>query len=42
MKKVCKCHGVSGSCATKTCWNTLSDFRAVGNYLKKMWKQAVR
>ncbi|XP_059097528.1 protein Wnt-8-like [Tigriopus californicus] len=42
MKRVCKCHGVSGSCATQTCWTTLADFRAVGNYLKKMYKQALR
>lgn len=42
MKRACKCHGVSGSCATQTCWNTLSDFRTVGSFLKKMWKQAVR
>eukprot|EP00095_Tigriopus_kingsejongensis_P009281 maker-scaffold175_size286436-snap-gene-0.10 protein:Tk09281 transcript:maker-scaffold175_size286436-snap-gene-0.10-mRNA-1 annotation:"protein wnt-8b isoform x1" len=42
MKRLCKCHGVSGSCATQTCWNTLSDFRVVGNFLKKMYKQALR
>ena len=42
MRRMCKCHGVSGSCATQTCWRQISDFRSVGNYLKKMYKKAVR
>ena len=42
MREVCKCHGVSGSCATKTCWRQISDFRTVGDHLKKMYKQAVK
>ena len=42
MRELCKCHGVSGSCATKTCWKQISKFRAVGDYLKKMYKQALR
>ena len=33
---------VSGSCATKTCWRQISTFRDVGNYLKRMYKQALR
>ncbi|MEQ2202463.1 hypothetical protein XENOCAPTIV_001211 [Xenoophorus captivus] len=34
MRKVCKCHGVSGSCSIQTCWMQLADFREVGNYLR--------
>ncbi|CAI5766690.1 protein Wnt-8a [Podarcis lilfordi] len=40
MKKVCKCHGVSGSCSIQTCWLQLSDFRETGNYLKIKYRQA--
>jgi len=42
MKTLCKCHGVSGSCATQTCWRQLGDFRDVGAYLKKQYKTAAR
>ena len=42
MRELCKCHGVSGSCATKTCWRQISKFREVGDYLKKMYKQALK
>lgn len=42
MRELCKCHGVSGSCATKTCWRQISKFREVGDHLKKMYKQALK
>ncbi|XP_032837346.1 protein Wnt-7b-like [Petromyzon marinus] len=41
MKPVCKCHGVSGSCTTKTCWTTLPKFREVGSALKDKYDEAV-
>lgn len=37
----CKCHGVSGSCSIRTCWKELSDFKTIGNYLKRKYIRAV-
>ena len=42
MKTLCKCHGVSGSCATQTCWRQIGDFKNVGKYLKKQYKNAAK
>ncbi|CAK7296939.1 protein Wnt-7b isoform X3 [Vulpes vulpes] len=42
MKLECKCHGVSGSCTTKTCWTTLPKFREVGHMLKEKYNAAVQ
>lgn len=41
MKLECKCHGVSGSCTTKTCWTTLPKFREIGYVLKERYNTAV-
>ncbi|XP_022532506.2 protein Wnt-7a [Astyanax mexicanus] len=41
MRLECKCHGVSGSCTTKTCWTTLPKFRELGYLLKEKYSQAV-
>ena len=42
MKTLCKCHGVSGSCTTQTCWRQLGQFRETGKYLKKQYRRALR
>jgi wingless-type MMTV integration site family, member 8 len=42
MRQLCKCHGVSGSCATQTCWRQLGDFRDVGAFLKRQYRAALR
>ncbi|XP_067932538.1 protein Wnt-4-like [Watersipora subatra] len=34
MKTLCKCHGVSASCAIKICWRSLAGFNEVGDALK--------
>ncbi|XP_061815800.2 protein Wnt-7b-like [Nerophis lumbriciformis] len=42
MKLECKCHGVSGSCTTKTCWITLPKFREIGYLLKERYGAAIQ
>ena len=41
MTRQCRCHGVSGSCTVKSCWNTVPDFLVVGDYLKRKYIQSV-
>ncbi|KAK3585900.1 hypothetical protein CHS0354_038436 [Potamilus streckersoni] len=40
-KVACKCHGVSGSCSLKTCWQQLPTFREIGDRLKERYDGAV-
>ncbi|XP_018009974.1 protein Wnt-11b [Hyalella azteca] len=37
----CKCHGVSGSCALKTCWKVLASFNKVSGRLLRRYSSAV-
>ena len=39
---MCKCHGLSGSCSTKTCVKTTSGLRVMGNTIKTMFKNALK
>ncbi|CAL9682617.1 unnamed protein product [Knipowitschia caucasica] len=41
MSTDCRCHGVSGSCAVKTCWRTMAPFSRVGMYLKERYERSV-
>nr|ABY85209.1 wntP-3 [Schmidtea mediterranea] len=41
MMMKCKCHGVSGSCETKTCYRALPDLRKVGDILKEKFSKAI-
>lgn len=34
LRQVCKCHGVSGACEMKTCWDAVPSFREIGNLIK--------
>ncbi|CAF4557598.1 unnamed protein product [Rotaria sp. Silwood1] len=38
---VCKCHGVSGSCSLRTCYQQLPTFREIGAFLKEKYDSAV-
>ena len=42
MKRVCKCHGMSGSCSVKVCWRKLPNFRDVGDALSSRYEGATR
>ncbi|XP_006638251.2 protein Wnt-9b [Lepisosteus oculatus] len=42
LKTTCKCHGVSGSCAVRTCWKQLSPFHDTARLLKFKYDSAVR
>ncbi|XP_042370074.1 protein Wnt-16, partial [Plectropomus leopardus] len=42
MSTHCRCHGVSGSCAVKTCWKTVAPFERVGVYLKEQYERSVQ
>lgn len=38
----CKCHGVSGSCSTRTCWRGLQDLREIAMDLKIKYLSATK
>ncbi|GAA29308.2 protein Wnt-2b, partial [Clonorchis sinensis] len=40
--KKCKCHGVSGACSMRTCWQRVNEFRRVGMLLKLAYDKAIR
>ena len=42
MQTKCKCHGVSATCTTQTCWRQLSPFHDIGRDLKKKYENAAR
>lgn len=41
MKPQCRCHGVSSSCAVKTCWDSVPNFDEVGSFLKDQYIHAI-
>ncbi|XP_030761419.1 protein Wnt-6 [Sitophilus oryzae] len=42
MRKECKCHGLSGSCALRTCIRKMPAFREVGDRLKERFDGAAK
>lgn len=40
LKRRCYCHGVTGSCQTKTCSQRIGDMKEVGDYLKRKYRNA--
>ncbi|KAM7282363.1 protein Wnt-9a-like [Ixodes scapularis] len=41
IRRVCKCHGLSGSCSAKTCWEELAHFPDVAKALKRKYSKAI-
>lgn len=41
MQRVCKCHGMSGSCNSRVCWRKLPSFRDVGDALSARYEGAI-
>ncbi|XP_038047188.1 protein Wnt-9a-like [Patiria miniata] len=41
-RKVCKCHGVSGSCTSETCWHQLGRLPDTAKHLKGRYDRAVK
>ncbi|CDS39931.1 protein Wnt 2 [Echinococcus multilocularis] len=41
-EKKCKCHGISGACTLRTCWQRVGTFRGVGDLLKKAYSNALQ
>lgn len=42
LRQSCKCHGVSGSCTTKTCWRQMQAFTAVAEAVGRKYRRAVK
>ena len=42
MQQQCRCHGVSGSCAMKTCWETIRPLREISLILKSKYIESVK
>ncbi|XP_022781162.1 protein Wnt-7b-like isoform X3 [Stylophora pistillata] len=42
LKMHCRCHGTSGSCVSRTCWQDLPGFKKIGSQLKQRYLKASR
>lgn len=42
MQRVCKCHGMSGSCSVRVCWRKLPPFRVLGDALGQAYEGATQ
>ncbi|ODM96021.1 Protein Wnt-2b, partial [Orchesella cincta] len=39
--KFCKCHGLSGSCSMRTCWQSITNLRAISSEIRDKYDSAV-
>nr|XP_039251882.1 uncharacterized protein LOC120329347 [Styela clava] len=42
MRRDCRCHGITGTCALQTCWDRMPKWQDVGNRLRNHFDGAVR
>lgn len=40
MQRICKCHGMSGSCSLRVCWRKMPTFRVVSEALAGRYEGA--
>ena len=40
MRRVCRCHGLSGSCTLQTCWLKMPRIHTIGRHLKQKFDGA--
>ncbi|VDP09492.1 unnamed protein product [Soboliphyme baturini] len=40
VRRQCRCHGVSGSCEFKTCWQSMPRLGEVGQHLKNLYDRS--
>ncbi|XP_037094553.1 protein Wnt-8b-like [Pollicipes pollicipes] len=41
-RRLCKCHGVSGSCTMETCWTQIADFTLTAERIRRRYRKAKR
>ncbi|XP_043210914.1 protein Wnt-8b-like [Amphibalanus amphitrite] len=41
-RRLCKCHGVSGSCSMETCWTQIADFTITAERVRRRYRKAKR
>lgn len=41
-RRICKCHGISGSCQVMTCWTAIPSMSQIGQLLMRQYKSSIK